>query len=56
MRKILVGKPILGWVSHTAGLSNREYGKILYGNNDPDKVLISIVIFNCGEATQVKGL
>ena len=37
MRKILVGKPILGWVSHTAGLSNREYGKILYGSNDPEK-------------------
>ena len=40
MRKILVGKPILGWVSHSAGVSNREYGKILYGSNDPDKVLI----------------
>ena len=37
MRKILVGKPILGLVSHTAGLSNREYGKILYGSNDPEK-------------------
>ena len=37
MRKILVGKPILGWVSHTAGVSNREYGKILYGSNDPEK-------------------
>ena len=38
MRKILVGKPVLGWVSHSAGVSNREYGKILYGNvTDPEK-------------------
>ena len=38
MRKILIGKSVLGWVSHSAGLSNREYGKILYGSDDPEKV------------------
>ena len=41
MRKILIGKSVLGWVSHTAGLSNREYGKILYGSDDPEKVSLN---------------
>jgi staphylococcal nuclease domain-containing protein 1 len=36
LRKLLVGKPVLGCVSHTVN-SGREYGALLYGSTDPEK-------------------
>lgn len=34
LREKLVGKPVLGYVSHQIP-SGREYGQLLYGSNDP---------------------
>jgi len=33
LRKLLVGKSVLGCVSHTVPSSGREYGVVLYGSN-----------------------
>ncbi len=36
LRKLLVGKPVLGTVTYTTP-GGREYGTLLYGSNDPTK-------------------
>jgi staphylococcal nuclease domain-containing protein 1 len=38
LRALLIGKGVLGTVTHSTGGTNpREYGHLLYGSNDPEK-------------------
>ncbi len=60
LRKLLVGKSVLGSVSHTVPTSGREYGAVLFGSSDPEAAenaavrLVSEGLARVRETSQVR--